>query len=131
SACSRLCGHVVTCREPEREGGAAAHLALDANRAVELFDNAFRDCKAEAEAAALGRDEIVEDCGETLRGYAGSSVDDAHLDVVADTGRRDCDPAARLGGLNRVGNQVAVHAAEREAVAFDDERAGRVVRLDG
>ena len=39
---------------------------------------------------------------------------------------RDRHAAARLGRLNRVGDEVAVDAAEREPVAVDDQRAGRV-----
>ena len=35
------------------------------------------------------------------------------------------------GRLDRVGHQVAVDAAEREPIAFDDQRLRRVARFDG
>ena len=45
--------------------------------------------------------------------------------------RGDDGHLAALGGrLNRVRDQVAVHAAEREPIAVDDERLRGVVRLD-
>ena len=41
-------------------------LALDGDRAVELLDDPLRDREAEAETAALGRDEVVEDRAQPL-----------------------------------------------------------------
>src|SRR5207244_11585372 len=99
---------------------AAAHLALDGDRAVELLDDPLRDREAEPEAAALGRDEVVEDRREPLRWDSRSGVGHADLDPVADARGGDRHAAARLCGLNRVRDQIAVDAAEREAVALDD-----------
>ena len=55
---------------------------------------------------------------------------DRHLDEIADARRRNRDASALLGRLNRVRDQVAVDAAEREAIAFDDERPRGVPRLE-
>ena len=44
--------------------------------------------------------------------------------------RADRDAAASLRRLDRVDDQVAEDAAEREAVAFDGERTGGEVRFD-
>ena len=67
-ACRRLRRAIVAGREAQRERRAAADFALDGDRAVELLDDALGDREAEAEAAALGRDEVVEDRGEPIGG---------------------------------------------------------------
>ena len=95
-ACRRLRRPIVARREPQRERRAAADFAFDGDRAVELLDDALGDRQAEAEAAALGRDEVVEDRRQPLGRDARAGVGDADLDVVAGARRRDGDAAARL-----------------------------------
>ena len=52
-------------------------------------------------------------------------VGHADLDLIAGPGGRDRDAAAWLRRLNRVRDQVAIDAAEREPIALDHERARR------
>src|SRR5207244_9106194 len=52
---------VVARRKAQRKCRAASHFAVDGDRAVKLFDDPLRDRETEAEAAPLGRDEVVED----------------------------------------------------------------------
>ena len=87
----------------------------------------FEDRETQSETAALGRDEVVEDRGEAIRRDARTRVGDRDLDRVADARGGDGHRTARRRRLNGVRDQVAIHAAEREAIALDDERAFRVV----
>ena len=75
------------------------------------------------EAAALGRDEVVEDRRQPIGRNARCRCRRRDLDVGRRARGRDRHAAARLGRLNRVGDEVAVDAAQREAVAVDDQRA--------
>src|SRR5262249_22317798 len=117
-------------RETQRERRPAPELAFDANRAVELFDNALGDRQAEAETAALCRDVVVEDFRQPIGLDARSGVGNLDLDPGSHPLGRDPHFTARLRGLNRVGDEVAVDAREREAIAFDDERPCAVLRVD-
>src|SRR5690349_12772917 len=96
-----LCRQVVTRGKSNRERGAAAHLADDRDRAVQLLDDALRDREAEAEPAALGRDEVVEDRREPLGRNAAARVGDGDLDVRGGALGRDGDAAAGLRRLDR------------------------------
>src|SRR5581483_6444359 len=61
---------------------------------------------------------------------ARSGVADADLDAIPGARRRDGDRAAGRRRLNSIGDEIAVHAPEREPIALDDERAVGVVRAD-
>ena len=76
-------GRASCARKVEHERGALADLARDRDPAAELLDNLPRDGQAEAEAAALGGDEIFEDGGQPVGRNAASRVDDPHRDAVA------------------------------------------------
>ena len=89
SACSRLRRAIVARRKPQRERRAASDLALDGDRAVELLDDALGDRQAEAEAAALGRDEVVEDRRQPIGGMPEPVSVDADLDLIAGARGRD------------------------------------------
>src|SRR5206468_6663413 len=69
-------------REVDDERGALADFAGDADAAAELLDDLARDGQAEAEAAALGRDEILEDGLQAIRRDAAAGVVDAHLHAL-------------------------------------------------
>src|SRR5437588_10665342 len=129
-ACRGFRGSIVSYRRSQRERGAAPHLAGDRNRAVELFDDPFGNGQAKPQTPALRGDEVVKDRREALRRNPGSCVGHADLRVIPGSRRRNRDLSALGGGLNRVGDQIAVDAAEREAVAVNDQRLGRVARLD-
>ena len=124
------CDSHVARRETQRERRAASDLALDRDRAVELFDDPLRDRQAETEAAPLGGDEVVEDRRQPVGRNARSGVGDGTSTRSPARGGRDRDPAARLGRLNGVGDEIAEDASEREAIAVDGERPVGVARLD-
>src|SRR5688500_4196108 len=109
-------------REIQDERGALADLAGDADLATELLDNLSRDGEAQTEAAPLGGDEVLEDCGEALRRDTAAAVLDPDQDAVRSRLRLDDDHAAGRGRLDGVENEVAVDAAEREHVPFDEQR---------
>src|SRR5688572_6179725 len=108
--------------EAHRERRALAELARHRDRAPELLDDALGDSEAQAEAALLGGDEVVEDRAEALGRNARAGVGDAHLDLVAISRGGDGDAPAGLRRLDGVCDEVAVYAAKREDVAFDDDR---------
>src|SRR5258706_14690393 len=81
----RLRGAIVARRKPQRERRAPSELAFDGNRAVELFDNALGNGKAEAEPAPLRRDEILKNCAETIAGNTGSAAGDRNFHQVPGT----------------------------------------------
>src|SRR5947207_2583896 len=96
----RLRGAIVARRKPQRERRASSEFAFDGNRAVELFDDALGNGKAEAKPAPLRRDEILENCAETIGGNTGSGVGDGNFNQIADTGCGHDDASARFGRLN-------------------------------
>src|SRR5581483_3217966 len=112
SAGRRLHRSIVARWKAQRERGAAADRALQADGAVELFDDPFRDREPEPEAASLGCDELVEDRGEPFGRDARSGVADADLDAIPGARRRDGDRAAGRRRLNGIGDEIAVHAPE-------------------
>src|SRR5262245_15443474 len=128
--CSHLHRAIGVRGKPQRKRRAAPEFALDDDRAIELLDDALGNCEAKPETPPLGCDEVVEDRGQTIGGNARSRVGDADLDVVTDPRGRDGHAAAWRRRLDRVRHQVAVDAAQREAVALDDERLRRVARFD-
>src|SRR6184192_3257400 len=85
---------VVARRKAQRKCRAASHFAVDGDRAVKLFDDPLRDRETEAEAAPLGRDEVVEDFRESIGRNARTGVGHGNLDVVAGARRADEDPPA-------------------------------------
>src|SRR6266850_2574431 len=131
STCGRLSGPIVPRGKAQRERGSASHFALDRNCAVELLHDALRDGQAEAKPAPFGRDEVIENRREALCRNARAGVGDDDLDLIARARRCDRDAAAGLGCLDRVRDQITVHAAEREAVALDHEGARRVGGVHG
>ena len=82
-------------RKAQREGRAAAYFAGHGDGPVELFDDALGDRQAQAESAALGGDEVVEDGGEPLRRNARTGVGDGDLHLIGDTRGGDRHLAAR------------------------------------
>src|SRR4029077_7452168 len=88
-ACSRLRRAIVARREAQDERRAASDFTLDDDRAVELFHDTFGNGQAEAEAPALGGDEVVEDRREPVGGDARSRVRDSDFDLVAVASGRD------------------------------------------
>ena len=74
-----LVGH----REPQRECRAAADFARDRDRAVELFDDPFRNRQSEPETAAFGRDEVVENRRQAFGRNTGSGIRHGNLHVIA------------------------------------------------
>src|SRR5258706_3998861 len=83
----RLRGAIVARRKPQRERRAPSEFAFDGNRAVELFDDALGNGKAEAEPAPLRRDEILKNCAETIGGNTASRVGDGKFHQIARTRR--------------------------------------------
>src|SRR5262249_47628892 len=122
---------VVARRESERKRRAAADFALDGNRAVKLFDDAFRDREPKSEPSPLRRHVVVENLRKAIRGYTRPRVRHADLDQVGYSACGDRDATSWFGCLNRVGDQVADHASKRKPIAVDHERAVVVPRFDG
>src|SRR2546427_6125266 len=129
--CRGLRRAIVPGREPDSERCPAADGAFDGNRPVELFDDAFGDRQAKPKAAPFRRHELVEDRLQPFGRDARAGIGHTNLDAIAHTRCRHRDLAARLRRLNRVGDEVAEHAAEREAVAFDHQRPVGILRFDG
>src|SRR5579871_950387 len=120
-------------REPE--GGAAARLAVDADRAAVRLDHFFGDEEAEPGAAALAAgvlrdaEELVEDGALVLARDPFSRVGHREADAVVDGRRADGDAAAG----RRVAERVAEEVAEDEADPFEIgvHLAGAGVHLGG
>ena len=122
-------GRAAGQREAQRERAADADLAGHRDRSAQLLHDLLGDREAEAEAAALGRDEVVEDRLEPLGRNAAAGVGD--LDDRRDRPARIVRTTMRpRGGVacNGVDDQVAVDPVQREQVAFDVDRSEHQLR---
>src|SRR5437867_3445257 len=88
-ACRRVRAALVAGREPDSESRAPSQLALDADGAVELLHDAFRNREPEPQSVAFGRDEVLEDGMQAVRRNARSSILYSDFHVIAASCRRD------------------------------------------
>ena len=75
--------------EDNAEGGAFAHLALDFDAALVVFDDFFADCQTQSRAAdflatggGFGSEEGLEDSRLKVLGNAGAGIDDVDFYFV-------------------------------------------------
>src|SRR5262245_29487093 len=122
STCCGLNRTIVAGRKPQCKRSPSSQLAFDGDRSVELLDDALRDGQTEAETPSLGRDEILEDLGQTVWRDTRTRVCHTDLDLVANASRSDDHSASWLRGLNGIRDQVPKHTSESKAIPFDDER---------
>ena len=95
-----------------------------------MLHDPLRDRQAKAEAAALGRDEVVEDLRQPFRRNARAGVRHADLHLITIARGGDGDVSARRRGLNGVRDQITIDPAECKAIGVDHQRLGRIPRFD-
>src|ERR1700719_1983568 len=115
--------------ELDAKGGSLADNAVDCNNSSHLDDEIATDRQPQSGALKRGRgqaavhlDERIENDTEFFGGNSSSRVNDANARVRVVRIRGDGDHAARVGELDRVGNEVAQHLLHALHVATYGER---------